>query len=195
MCVKFNGSTDLELMYQLYVTDTAAWGDQWLAFVCAFVDHEEARREPGGAFPSPYRPVEVDRWVAGGRRKTPILDSDFGDRLRAWWCALQPEGRTPFVVIDAENDIHAWTKLSACGSNGFLSFVAALLWWRQHAENVCAWTSDRVQWTELLADIQRVMEFVQYTEFEPSCKRAKKGAKGATATEPPRKRYDLSVPL
>jgi hypothetical protein len=190
--VRFNGNTDLELMYQLYVADTAPWGHQWLALVCAFVNHEEARGETGGAFPSPSRLLEVKRWISGGRRKTPALESNFGDRLTAWWRALQLEGHVPFTAIDIDSNVHIWTKLTACGANRFLSFVSALLWWRQHAENVDAWMNNRVQWTELLVDIQRVMEFVQHTEFEPSSKQGKKGARSLGADEPPRKRYDFS---
>jgi hypothetical protein len=190
--IKFNGSTNLELMYQLYVTDMASWGDEWLTFVCTFVDHEEARGKPAGTFASPSCPAEVNRWVAGGCRKTPVLDPNFGDRLTAWWCALQPEGRVPFTTI-AKNNTHIWTKLSACGSNGFLSFVTALLWWRQHAENMCTWTQDCVKWMDLLANIQSVMEFVQHTTFEPASKRGKKSVKAAVASEPPCKQYECLV--
>jgi hypothetical protein len=130
---------------------------------------DDAKPTPLAA--SKARPVEVAKWIRGGRggkmKHLPAVKNvdAYGKQWYTWWDEMQPHwrkrGEDGYWVVGGEYG-DEWGALDCAGVNGNLSFVAALYFWgaaESHTED------SRALWERAVLDVVWMLEGVD-TLFE-----------------------------
>ncbi|KAJ8489105.1 hypothetical protein ONZ45_g13699 [Pleurotus djamor] len=145
-------------------------GPEWTLLVSHLVELETLNRgiKPRGPLKAKDRPLEVEWWVARGRRTQPDIEADslevYASQWWTWWATLQPEWRgspSPLVAANPTPPNADWDTLDRPGINGFLSVVFSLGWWaeclaRDEAKDVTP--TDRESWGAAVEDVTVVLQ-------------------------------------
>ncbi|KAJ7615783.1 hypothetical protein DFH06DRAFT_1013222, partial [Mycena polygramma] len=136
----------------------------YASLLSALVRLEEAfgfDPETYGALPSDERPVQIQKWIGGGRTRTQkvptIANVDtYAAEWYRWWDFMQPEWRRrgsdgAWMV----GGTHQWGFLDRPGPNGCLSIVASLYFWGV-CENQS--TAQRAGWQQAVEDVAWMLE-------------------------------------
>lgn len=165
---------------------TKAWGPRWEELMVAVVAFEESTMWDENALPvSSLRPCEIGQWMKEHRKfgDNNKLESNFGERLTAWWYDIGPEyrkGQRPASYPENEQ----WPPQStegrereefACvrrsGTNGLLLVILALTWWGQSIVNEGASDglgagevalANHERWQHFLGDVLWMIQTVTY---------------------------------
>jgi hypothetical protein len=102
------------------------------------------------------RPEVIDRWISGGRRGIPKIDSvpSFINAWKTWWVGLQPESRNKGKLHRIVGPDESWEKLLKGGINGFFTVVVSLGWWWLAVKTPV----QRKAWMNMAEDILWVLE-------------------------------------
>ncbi|KAK7000632.1 hypothetical protein R3P38DRAFT_2797323 [Favolaschia claudopus] len=122
-----------------------------------------ASREEKHGFQSPVRakglsakqrPSQIGWWINRARTGNPPISNvaEYGEEVVAWWHALNPSFRknaNSEVLAKTTGD---WASMDFFGSNGYLSVLVALLWWRENLE------SESKEWAAVVEDVSWVFQ-------------------------------------
>ncbi|KZP18022.1 hypothetical protein FIBSPDRAFT_745979 [Athelia psychrophila] len=108
--------------------------------------------------PTADRPSEFKQWMRYAR---PIdfdkLEDNFGERLQAWWMAMQPKGRLDdrACLVRTSTSKLEWGSLAVPGRSGIFLVVLGLYWWAQRDGG-----RGHDSWREVLVDVTWACEHI-----------------------------------
>jgi hypothetical protein len=116
------------------------------------------------------RPNIVDRWIANGRKSTPLVTdvAAFAGAWKTWWIQLQPASREGQKLLRIVTLGERWEVQRKGGINGFFNVVVSMSWWCSAVKT----PAQRRQLSEMADDVAWVL-----TQMVGSIDNGEKGAK------------------
>ncbi|CAK5267984.1 unnamed protein product [Mycena citricolor] len=156
-------------------------GPHYDAVIAAWIRIERASRWESSStnLPNARRPKEISTWIAGRRRKVPVITdvSRYVECWNAWWDSLQPQWRkrsgdakrwerttgygptgrgwTPSGEYGGDQAV--WGNLFQWGPNGVMTAVASIYFWGMQVQKSGAGEGMEA-WEEATVDVGWVLE-------------------------------------
>jgi len=118
------------------------------------------------------RPDIIGRWIAGGRKSSPVIGDlpGFMTLWKKWWVSLQPSSRGQHgrKLRRVVNEDEEWEELQKGSINGFFTVVISLSWWLTAATT----PAHHKAFLEVVEDVSWVQDQI-IAKLKPSLKRGR----------------------